>query len=38
MSVEDMRDKLSAREFLYWNIYHARKAQRMELQALKQQG
>lgn len=38
MPVQELRDRLSAREFLQWNIYHARKAQLMELEALKRQG
>lgn len=38
MTVARMRDEMSADEFMRWDIFHARKAQRMELAALKAKG
>lgn len=32
MTVDEMRQRMSGDEFLYWSIYYARKAQRQELE------
>jgi len=36
--VAELREKLSQDEFTGWSVYHARKAQRMELETLKAKG
>jgi allophanate hydrolase subunit 2 len=35
MTVGQLRAQMSNQEFVQWSIYHARKAQRMELQSMK---
>lgn len=35
MTVDEMRDQMSNAEFVAWNAYHARQAQRAELEQLK---
>lgn len=35
MTVADLRARMSADEFVYWQVYYARKAQREELEMLK---
>jgi hypothetical protein len=35
MLVADLRERMSADEFLRWSMYYARKAQREELERLK---
>ena len=35
MTVARLRMEMSAREFLRWNMYYARKAQREELETLR---
>lgn len=34
-TLTELRETVSAQEFLYWNIYYARKAQRAELELAK---
>lgn len=38
MLVADLRERMSAQEFLAWEIYYARKAQREEMEMLKAKG
>lgn len=38
MTVADLRERMSGDEFLRWQVYYARKAQREELEALKAKG
>jgi|GEM_PF-3152263 len=38
MTVAELRQRMSADEFLRWGIYYARKAQREELERLKAGG
>lgn len=35
MTVAEMRERMSNQEFVEWTMYHARKAQREELEAKK---
>lgn len=38
MTVAELRERMSADEFLYWEVYFGRKAQRIELERLKAKG
>lgn len=38
MLVADLRERMSNGEFIGWKMYYARKAQREELERLKQKG
>jgi hypothetical protein len=38
MTVGELRERMSQHEFLYWNVYYGRIAQRQELERLKQGG
>lgn len=38
MPVAEMRHRISAREYLGWSIYYARKAQRQELELARMKG
>lgn len=35
MTVGELRERMSADEFMRWNVYYARKAQREELETAK---
>ena len=37
MTVDQLRRSMSSDEFLRWSVYHARRAQRIELEHLKAQ-
>lgn len=38
MTVGELRERMSSDEFMRWNVYYARKAQRDELERLRQGG
>lgn len=38
MTVADLRSRLSNEEYVFWQMYHSRRAQEIELEQLKAQG